>query len=110
MKIHREDLAYNQQRYYIKDTNGRSICVGISSYDAVEGGGYKVFCTLISFKPTKLDSVDKCEQWLRTRLKWILKQLQNAFDVKGNKFSGSSQNQPSWRDKNEVGTTTYWGV
>ena len=33
MKIHREDQAYNQQRYYIKDMNGRDLCVGLSSYD-----------------------------------------------------------------------------
>jgi hypothetical protein len=78
VKINREDQSYNQQRYYIKDVNGNDLCVGLSSYDAVNGGGYIVSCTLVNFKKAKLDTIEKCEEWLKTRLKWILRQLQNA--------------------------------
>ena len=75
MNIFRENLQYNQQKYYIKDTNDRCICIGTSIW---EDGGYKVSCYLISFKPTNLDSVEKCELWLEARLQWIMKQLQHS--------------------------------
>ena len=68
---------YNCNEYYIG-----KVRVGTVYWCAINGG-YKATCALVKFKEKKVDSVEHGETWLKARLLWIAKEIQQDLLTKG---------------------------